>query len=137
MGSLMLARGRVGLAFLLNVLRVVLDIIAITIAARHGLRAVAIAVLIVRAGVMFPVGFYVRWLLVRMNPREYFSAIVPFVASSAVVGVGMFAASRFVAWPSVWLELAVCGTGGAMLYAMILLTLQRARMKRLWKTIRA
>ncbi len=137
MGSLILAKGRAGLAFLLNVIRIVLDIVAITIAAKHGMRAVAIAVLIVRAGVMFPLGFYVRWILVRMKPREYIGAIAPFVVSAAIAGAGMFAASRLIAWPSQWLELVVCGLGGVLFYAGVLLTFQRARLIRLWKTIRA
>jgi O-antigen/teichoic acid export membrane protein len=136
-GSLILAKGRPGLAVAINALRIVLDIIAITIAARFGLRAVAIAVLIVRAGIMFPLGFGVRWMLVRMRPLEYLSTIAPFFASSAIMGAAMYAVSRWIDWPMHVVELVVGLVVGCAVYVAVLLLWQRDRVTRIWSNVKS
>lgn len=137
MGSLILAKGRPGIAFGLNALRIVLDVAAISFAAGIGLRAVAVAVLIVRAGIMFPIGFFVRWKLVGMRPLEYLATIAPFFASAALMAGAVWALRRYVAWPSHIPELIVCGVAGIVVYAAVLLLFQRDRVTRLWNNVRS
>jgi O-antigen/teichoic acid export membrane protein len=137
MGSLILAKGRAGVAFTLQVIRLALDVVAITIAARYSVRAVAVAVLIVRAGVMFPLGFYVRWMLVRMRPAEYLATIAPFFVAAAAMAAAVFAASRLVAWPSHLIELVACLALGALVYVGLLVTWQRGRVSRIVRNVRS
>lgn len=137
MGSLVLAKGRPDVSFALNVLRIVLDVIAVSIAARSGAVAVAVAVLIVRAGVMLPLGFYVRWMLVRMRPMEYIGAVAPFFFSAVVMGASAQALSRAVTWPSYEVELAAGLVAGALVYAAVLALFYRSRVLRIWRNIRS
>jgi O-antigen/teichoic acid export membrane protein len=86
-GSLLLAKGRVGLSFLLNVWMIVLYAVAILIGARWSVEGVAAGLAIATACGLFPVGFAVRWHLVRMRPMEYLAAIGPALVGAGIMGV--------------------------------------------------
>ncbi|MDH3198488.1 MAG: MOP flippase family protein [Candidatus Krumholzibacteria bacterium] len=137
MGSLVLAKGRAGLTFALNVLRMALDFGAILLAWRWGLAAVALAVLAVRLGVLFPLGFWIRWWLVRMRPGEYLGAIAPFAASAAVMGAVMLVLMRAVSWPGHLVELLAALALGATVYLGLLYWRQRPLMARIWRLVRS
>ncbi|GJL67430.1 MAG: lipopolysaccharide biosynthesis protein [Nitrospirales bacterium] len=137
MGSLFLAKGRPDISLILNVIRIILDVAAITIAFRYGVLGIAIAVLIVRAGVMFPIGFILRWKLVGMKPQEYLGTIAPFMVAAAITGASMYFARHNITWPSQLVELLICSSGGMVLYFGMLLIWQRNRMERIWMAVRA
>lgn len=137
MGSLILAKGRPGISFGLGALRLALDVAAVSMAAHMGAVAVAVAVLIVRAGIMFPVGFFIRWLLVRMRPGEYLATLAPFFFSSAVMSAVMWSLEHWVVWPSHLVELVVCLAAGGVVYAGLLLVFDRARVMRIIGNVRS
>lgn len=136
-GSLVLAKGRVGLSLALNVLNIVLAVTAIWIAAPHGVLAVAFAIFIVRVGVMFPIGFYIRWLLVRMRVLEYLAVLTPLAVVSAAMAGLMLAAGSLVPWPSELVRLVACLVVGAASYIGLMAWWQRDRVRRLWTLIRS
>jgi lipopolysaccharide exporter len=136
-GSLLLAKGRVGMSLAINVVRIVLDAAAVWISAPHGITAVAFAILFVRLGVMFPLEFYVRWVLVGMRPGEYLAAIVPLFLAVVVMGGAMTALSWLVPWPAEIVRLVACVAAGGAVYATLMLTWQRQRTIRLWTLIRS
>ena len=137
MGSLILARGRPDISFAINVGRIVLDVAAVLLAAPRGAVAVAVAILIVRGGILFPFGFYVRWKLVGMRPGEYLAALAPFFGASAVMAAVVWPLTRWVAWPSYLVELLCCAAVGVVVYAGVLLTFSRTRVSRMWSAVRS
>jgi O-antigen/teichoic acid export membrane protein len=137
MGSLVLAKGRAGLAFALNALRIVLDATAIWLVAERGVVAVAWVILAVRLGVMFPLGFLVRWMLVRMKPWEYLRTVGSMLLVSVVMGGAMLALAEGVSWSSDVARLLVCLAAGGLVYVGLMLSWQRRRARRLWGMIRS
>jgi len=137
MGSLILAKGRPGVSLAMGALRTVLDIIAVSITARMGAVAVAVAVLIVRAGVMFPLGFGIRWMLVRMRPGEYLAALAPFFLASIAMAATMWSMGHWIEWPSQLVQLAVVLVVGSGIYAGLLLLFRREMIVRIIATVRS
>jgi O-antigen/teichoic acid export membrane protein len=137
MGSLILSKGRAGMSFAVNVIRLVLDAVVIWITAPMGVAAVAAGILGVRAGVMFPLGFYIRWILLRMGPAVYLKAIAPIAAVCAVMGGVMLGLSAWVPWSGELSRLLVCLLAGAGVYAALMMTWQRARVSRLVALVRS
>ena len=124
-GSLLLAKGRVQIGFYLNVWMILLYTLAVWIGASAGLPGVAAGLVIATALGLFPVGFLVRWFLVRMRPMEYLAAILPALgcalASAAVIAVLMNA----LGWSgSALLEVMVMASLGAVLYLVASLVVQ-------------
>jgi O-antigen/teichoic acid export membrane protein len=124
-GSLLLAKGRVGLSFMLNVWMIVLYATAILTGARSGIEGVAAALVIATAFGLFPVGFLVRWILVRMRPGEYAGALLPALVASLLMAVCVAGARALM--PASADPLAVllaCTVLGALAYSAAILPLQ-------------
>ncbi len=94
-GSLLLAKGRVELGLYLNVLMIVLYSIAIWAGASGGTAGVAAGLVIATAFGLFPVGFWMRWVLVRMRPLDYTAAFTPMLVCSGAMGAGLLLAHEF------------------------------------------
>jgi lipopolysaccharide exporter len=88
-GSLLVAKGRVGLSFLLNVWMILVYSLAILAGARWGVEGIAAGLVLATAFGLFPVGFLVRWSLVRMRPMEYLGSISPALAAAIAMGAGL------------------------------------------------
>ena len=85
-GSLLVAKGRVGLSLALNVWLVALYAAATVAGARWGVEGIATGLVIATACGLFPVGFYIRWRLVRMRPAEYLASLAPALAAALAMG---------------------------------------------------
>lgn len=88
-GSLLLAKMRVDIAFWLNVWALFLYANAVILGSRFGIEGVAVTLLIVQFTGMFSIGFWIRWKLIGMRPIEYLSAFIPSLLWS--VSAGLFA----------------------------------------------
>jgi O-antigen/teichoic acid export membrane protein len=74
-GSLVLAKGRPGLAMLFTVAAVIVYGVSIYLGAFLGLTGAAIGFLFGAWGILFPAEFWLRWKLVGMRPFDYMTAI--------------------------------------------------------------
>jgi O-antigen/teichoic acid export membrane protein len=77
LGSLLLAYRRADIAFWYNVWGVVVYASAISIGSNFGIEGVAIALVAVQLLALFPVGFWLRWKVMGMGPKEYILAFLP------------------------------------------------------------
>ena len=119
LGSLLLATGRVEIGFYLNVWRLALFTIAITVGAHWNLLGVAAALLVATVVGMFPLGFFVRWFLVSMRPVEYLRAFLPMLLCALAMATIVWAArhSGLVAGHGPLFELVTLSALGIALYA--------------------
>jgi lipopolysaccharide exporter len=74
-GSLLLAKGRADLGFWMNLVALLGYSVSNVIGARWGISGVAASSLIFASIFMFPLGFFIRWLLIRMTGCEFWEAI--------------------------------------------------------------
>jgi hypothetical protein len=82
---------------------------------------------IATAAGLFPLGFIVRWLLVRMRPSEYLSAWMPTLISVFVMGAVLWAARDFGPVPKTALgELILYTVAGAAVFLVVAIPWQRA-----------
>ncbi|HUF21868.1 MAG TPA: MOP flippase family protein [Burkholderiales bacterium] len=137
LGVLLLAKARIELGLYLNVWRVVLYALAISVGARWGLQGIAYALVIATAAGLFPLGFIVRWLLVRMRPSEYLSAWMPTLISAVVMGVVLWVARDFGPVPGAALgELILYTVAGAAVFLVVAIPWQRAFLASLRNVLR-
>lgn len=130
-GSLILACGRADIGFYLNILRTGLILVAIWIGSRWELTGIAWSMVIVVAGIMFPVHAWIRWKLVGMRLGEFLRVAAPFFWSALAAAVPCVAGHRWVVWPSALVELLVLFTVAAAIYAGLLWWKARPRVKRI------
>ena len=136
-GPLLVAKGRVGMSFLLNVWRVTLYALAISIGSMHGVQGVAAGLVIATALGMFPIGFWVRWSLVRMRPAEYFAAFAPALTAALSMAACVLVArtvSSSLFGPLT--ELLLLTLLGALLYLLIIVPWQWAFILRIGRSLR-
>jgi teichuronic acid exporter len=137
LGVLLLAKARIELGLYLNIWRVVLYALAISVGARWGLQGIAYAMVIATAAGLFPLGFVVRWLLVRMRPLEYLFAWMPTLISGSVMGVVLWVARDFGPVPGTALgELLFYTVAGAAIFLAVAIPWQRAFVARLRNALR-
>jgi O-antigen/teichoic acid export membrane protein len=135
-GSLLVAKGRADIGFYANLGRSALMLLGIAIGSRYGLEGVAIAVLAVTAGVMFPFWFYVRWRLVQMRPREFLLNLRGAASGSFLAGAALWVLAH--GWPTDagGAELAVLGVLGVLVYIGTLAVLDRKQLLLLLRIVR-
>jgi O-antigen/teichoic acid export membrane protein len=71
-GSLLLAKGRADIGFYFTVFATVITLVGCIIGVNWGIEGVACSIAVSTVLVLWPVDIYIRWLLVRMTPQEYF-----------------------------------------------------------------
>ncbi|WP_058557577.1 MOP flippase family protein [Thiohalocapsa sp. ML1] len=84
-GSLLIALGRADISFAMNVLRLTLFTVAVPIGILFGAVGAAWAVTLAIALVMFPIGIWIRWRLIRLPMRPYFDAILRAATAGAIM----------------------------------------------------
>jgi len=136
-GSLFLAKGRADIGFYMNLLALFLYGGGIWVGSTMGLNGIAWALVIVTAGVFFPIGFWVRWYLIGMKPLEYVKSFLPFLVFSGIAGVATHFFSDYFLWPSPMTKLVVCLAFGAGIYTAFLVIFQRPFLRRLALLVRA
>lgn len=136
-GTLLLAKGRVEIGFYLNLWLVVLYAAAIWVGGRWGIEGIAAGLLTVFFVGLFPVGFWIRWLLVRMRPMEYLAAFGPMLISAAVMGAFVqWARNTGLGFGNPVADLIVLAVIGAAVYLAIIVPWQRPLLVRLKNTRR-
>ncbi len=119
-GSLLLAKGRVGLGLVLNIVVLGVYSIAVWLGSTHGAFGVAIALVIAMATVVFPLGFVVRWVVIRLSPTDYVRAFLPALAASALLAALLRLGHALLPYEGKEpLALLVAGPVGALLYGTI------------------
>ncbi len=117
-GSLLLAKGRVRLGFGMNVWMIVLYASAIVLGAGGGAEGVARALVVATAAGLFPLGFWVRWSLVRMTPLPYLAALAPAAVAAALAALVMALLDQRMATEHGAVRLAAGALAGAATYAV-------------------
>lgn len=108
-GSVLLALGRPDVGLYMNLTRIALFGGAIAVGARFGLTGIAWGLVIAIGAVMFPVGLWIRWWLMRMPAPQYLARLGAPAVVSVVVGLLVWFVDARVAWPNVVVELVVLG----------------------------
>ena len=133
-GSLLLAKGRSDICFGINILMLFLYAIAVITGLSHGLIGIAWCLVGATAFVLFPLGFWIRWSLVRMSPPEYIQAFLPALSSSLVMGVLVLFVKSQIGGPPAF-QLTILVIIGAASYVGLLTVLDRSRLERLWQAV--
>ncbi|MBI5643968.1 MAG: MOP flippase family protein [Deltaproteobacteria bacterium] len=136
-GSLLIAKGRADLGFYLNVLMIILYAAAIWLGSYWGINGIAWGLVFATAGVLFPTGFAVRWMLVKMRPLEFLKSFSPFLSFSILMAVCLLPLQRIINWPGKAGELVILSLTGFIIYAAAVLVWQRPFVKRLGLMIRS
>lgn len=86
--SLLLSKGRADIGFYWNIVVAVLMSVTSLIGVNWGIEGVALGTLIVFVLIRFPVGFYMRWVIVKMRANPYLvSLVVPLIGSGIMIAV--------------------------------------------------
>jgi lipopolysaccharide exporter len=136
LGTILIAKGRADLGFYLNVLMIFLYAAAIWLGAKWGIEGIAWGLVIATGGVLFPVGFFLRWRLVEMRPDEYVKAFVPILFDVSIVSVLVyFLNSKLSAaiGGGHWHRLAIFMACGMLIYSALLYLRHKPLLKRLWQ----
>jgi O-antigen/teichoic acid export membrane protein len=137
LGSVLLARGRADVAFYLNLVRILVYAIAIWVGSRFGLDAIAWSLVVALGAVLLPVGFWVRWWLIRLHPGVYIRAFAPFVVCAGAAGAVGFFLERVWQAPNDAIALAVLGPVLIAVYAGLLFLWQRSTLRRILAMVRS
>lgn len=136
-GSLLVAKGRVGLSLMLNVWLVALYALATVAGAHWGVEGIATGLVLATACGLFPVGFLIRWQLVRMRPAEYLASLAPALGAALIMGaclVALRASANFPLQPLAALAGYVCV--GALVYLLAIVPWQWKFLLRVRNTVR-
>lgn len=126
-GALLLAKGRVEIGFYLNCWMIVLYAGAIAAGSLYGVNGVAAGLVIATALGLFPIGFWVRWLVVRMHPGEYVGAFSPMLASSLLMAAAVLGmVTGLLRSSDALVVLMTCIPFGAVVYLAIAVPWQRS-----------
>ena len=137
MGSILLARGRADVAFYLNVLRTALFAGAVVLGARFGVEGIAWALILAAVFIQLPVGFWIRWRLIRMSPWPYLRSVGAGLLVAGVVGAVATAAVERVQWPGDVVLLAIVLPLSGLLYLGLARWWFPTRVSRLVTTLRS
>lgn len=136
-GSLLLAKGRADMGFYLNVLMIILYMLAILFGSRWGINGIAWGLVFSMAFVLFPIGFAIRWSLIRMRPLEFLKSFLPFLLFSALMAILILFLQGVLSVRGAATELMVFSSVGFVIYAVSVLLWQRPFLKRLGLMIRS
>ena len=124
-GALVVATGRTRVGFLWNLFAAAVQLAAVLIGIQFGLRGVAFAIVLATLCVIFPCGFYMRWLLARVAPAPFLACLARPLVYAALMGLGVYALSGSLASFSSGLQLVLLAAAGAAIYAVLLWTRER------------
>ncbi len=121
LGSLLLAKGRADIGFYINALRLFLFGAAISVGASYGLTGIAWALVLSVALVMFPLGFWVRWMVARIRVDEYLNGLwKPLLASVSMVVALFLLKSKLSLSGAASVDLATLVLVGAVVYGCLI-----------------
>lgn len=132
LGSLLLAKGRADLGFYLNVFMILLYGAAIWLGGQSGVNGVASALVIATSLVLFPIGFWIRWLLIRMRPSEYVLAFLPMLIAAMIMGGLIHYTNRYMQYNDLF-KLSILTGIGSVFYLLIIYIWQGQNFIKLWK----
>ncbi len=124
-GALVVATGRTRVGFLWNVFAAVVQLAAVLIGIRFGLHGVALAIVLATLCVLFPCGFYMRWVLARVAPAPFLACLVRPLLYAVLMGLGVTALAPPLASLPTGLQLALLVAAGAAIYGALLWTRER------------
>jgi lipopolysaccharide exporter len=135
LGSLLLAKGRADIAFYLNLLMILLYGGAIWVGSRFGVEGIATGLVMATSVVLFPMGFWIRWILVRMQPMEYIRAFIPSLLVALIMAGVIHYLGLLIQFSSHnFVNLVIWVGVGAFVYIPLVYFSQRETFVRLWKT---
>ncbi len=135
-GSLLLAKGRVKIGFYLNILVFILYSLAIWIGSSYGVTGIAISLVLSQACILFPLGFWIRWLLVHMGTMEYLKAFSPMlICSAAMGGFVQYIKSPLHFIDNYILNFALLAVVGIMIYLLAMLLWKKEELIRLFNFV--
>lgn len=125
-GGLVVATGKARVAFAWNLFTIVVHAAAVLAGAQFGARGVALALLLATAGVTFPCGFFLRWLLVRLRPRPFLACVARPLAYALIMGIAVRALETVFPPLSALPKLGLSVACGIAVYTALLWTRERA-----------
>jgi|GEM_PF-260326 len=136
MGNLILAKGRADIGFWMNVGQTLFLLTANYIGSKWGIMGVAVSTLAVTLCIFVPVGFFVRYYLVKMTVSEYLEQLKkPILLSFAAGGVIVFL-KKFLIVLSPFSQLVLLGGLFVIIYGVLLIIFEKEEIRFLLKTIK-
>ena len=118
-GNLLLAKGRADIGFYLNCCVFLLFVSAVWWGIHFGILVTAAAMIFVQVAILFPLGFFIRWRLVRMKPQEYLNCFYPFLVSATFMSLAVYTIRCQVQWRNPLIDLSISVLIGALVYLSI------------------
>lgn len=137
LGTLLLAKGRADLGFYMNGLVLVLYGTAVWVGSHFGVTGIATALVTVTATALFPIGLWVRWLLIRLRPLDFLVAIGPFFCMGALMGGVVHAIQVSISWRGPVDEAMALTSLGVAVYATILFFWDRTFCRQTWLMLKS
>jgi O-antigen/teichoic acid export membrane protein len=119
-GNLLLAKGRADIGFYLNCCVFLLFVSAVWWGIHIGILATAAALIFVQVTILFPLGFFVRWKLIRMKPLEFLNCFYPFLASATIMSLAVYTIRCQVQWSNPLIDLSISVLIGTLVYLSII-----------------
>jgi O-antigen/teichoic acid export membrane protein len=135
-GSLLLAKGRAGLSFWLNVFYFLLYAAAILIGSHWGVLGIACGILLVASVITSPVDLWIFWHLVRIRPVEYLKSFAPFVALAFLAAACVIAVDKLSIIDNNATRLGILAISGSVIYMSGILAFKRPLLREIISLIR-
>jgi lipopolysaccharide exporter len=136
LGTVLLAKGRADIGFSLNVLMFVLYGFAVWFGSSKGMEGIAWALVIATAGVLFPVGLWIRWFLIGLKPVAFLASFGYFFLMASGMGILVHLLRMAIGGQGPVNELTILSAAGAGIYLMMLLLWKRPFLYRVWQMLR-
>jgi O-antigen/teichoic acid export membrane protein len=133
LGSLLVGKGRPDIGFNFTLAVFFLYGIAVWVGAQYGMEGTAWALVLTTALILFPIGFWIRRILIQMRPIEYLYAFTPILIPSFFMGGLLYFINQFMGTADHnILSLIILILAGATVYLSTIYFWQRDAVFRLW-----
>jgi lipopolysaccharide exporter len=136
LGSLLVAKGRPDIGFHFNLAIFFVYGIAVWWGSRFGVEGVAWALVISTLTILFPIGFWIRWVLVEMKTMEYLSAFFPMLISGLITGGVIHSANLLLDIQDAYVaQLILSVLVGTIIYLSLIYIWNKDAVFRLWRSL--
>jgi O-antigen/teichoic acid export membrane protein len=135
-GSLILAKGRADIGFGLNVLALMVNVCAIYIGSKWGIRGMCWSLLGAMGVVLFPFNFIVCWKLAKIKPSAFFKSFLPALLISVPMTGALMLFNHHVNCSPLILQLICLFILGVGIYLLLTVLFQKAFIKQIVQMVK-
>jgi hypothetical protein len=125
-GGLVVATGKARASFIWNLFASSVCLVAVAFGASYGARGIAWAMLLSTTCILFPCGFFLRWVLIRLPPGPFLACLSRPLAYAGFMGVAVGALVSQMAQTPTVPKLAAGVACGIVVYASLVWSRERS-----------